>query len=439
MLLALALLATPARYGGQLSVLAPASALDGSRIEPGSAHSPLELALARMLCEPLYRVAANGELAPDLAALPRSEGPRLLSMRLRAGTGATEVVASLGKLAAAESPYRALLLPLSAALSPRGEGELTASFAFPYPDWSLGLAQVGACPSKRSGPFTVLGKFAPPQLHLTANLDCAAGRPFADTLVLRSASPRSAARALASGEGDLALLPLPEPAQELNGPLSVATYLAVNPRKPQLAPVATALAARLDRAELVRIFVRGPAQPLYGLLAPSVEPHPLAAPPRVEFARSGHLGGELLVDASGDVRAVAERLQVKLHDLGIDLRVVALPRAELSKRIGAGDYDAALVAIPALPEPGLNLAQVLLLAEPEAQVKTELAAIGALPDRAARRERASARARELLGQIPVVPLYAQGLAVSVRPGVHGLSFDGAGLPDLGAVWTEGAR
>ena len=47
-----------------------------------------------------------------------------------------------------------------------------------------------------------------------------------------------------------------------------------------------------------------------------------------------------------------------------------------------------LVTLPALPEAGLNLAQVLLLAEAPAQVQQELAALSA-PDAHARREKAS--------------------------------------------------
>jgi peptide/nickel transport system substrate-binding protein len=145
---------------------------------------------------------------------------------------------------------------------------------------------------------------------------------------------------------------------------------------------------------------------------------------------------ELLVDGSGEGRAVAERLQVKLHDLGVSLRVLAVPRREFEQRLGAGQFDAALVGLPALPDAGLNLAQVLLLVMPLEAVQQELAAIGAIADPAARRERARSRALELLPSLPVVPLYAQGLGVSVGQGVRGFRFEASGTVDLGALWLE---
>ncbi|MBS2029488.1 MAG: hypothetical protein JST54_16420 [Deltaproteobacteria bacterium] len=454
-LLALVLAATPPRYGGGLKVLAPASAIDADRLDPADARSPIELALTRVLCEPLFRLGSDGTLQPGLAQLPGDTHTRLLSLKLRAGlqsSGATplrakDVAAALDRLASPGNPYRALMLPLSGTVSARSDVELAASFGFAYPDWPLALAHVGACPlppgkrapsmGAQTGPFALEGKLAAAGTRLDANVDCPAGRPYADKLNLRSGSAKTAARALASGDADLALLPVPDTAHVVEGPLAVATYFATNPAKPQLAKLASLVASGVDRAELVRIFVRGPAQPLYGLLAPSVEPHPVAATPvNAMPPLAQHLSGTLLVDAGDESRAVAERLQVKLHDLGADLKVVPVARAEYVRRLGVGDYDAALVTLPALPEAGLNLAQVLLLAEPPAQVQQELAVLGALPEAAARREKASARARELAGTISVTPLYAQGLAAAGRPHVRGLAFDAAGVPDLGALWLD---
>ena len=79
----------------------------------------------------------------------------------------------------------------------------------------------------------------------------------------------------------------------------MATYFETNPAKPQLAKLASLAASGVDRAELVRIFVRGPAQPLYGLLAPSVEPHPVAPTPVNAMPPLTNLGA-LLRRRAGD-------------------------------------------------------------------------------------------------------------------------------------------
>lgn len=451
--LALALAATPPRYGGEVRVLAPASAVDAERLDPSDARSPLELALTRTLCEPLYRLGPNGTLASGLAQLSDTDPrARSLTLRLRSGLQtagglplrARDVASDLARLSQPGNPYRALLLPLSnGGLSARSDTELAAVFEFPYPDWLLGLSHVGACPlpagkrasaqGAQTGPFALeSGRIAAPGARLAGNLSCPAGRPYADRLALRASTPKSAARALAAGDADVALLPVPEPAERVDGPLSVATYLVANPARPRLAALA---ASELDRGELVRVFVRG-AQPLYGLLAPSVEPHPVTKPVAMAAPAQGPARAELLVESSDEQRAVASRLQVIAHDHGLELKVTALSREELTKRLGSGDFDAALVTIPALPEPGLNLAQVLLLVQPPEAVRAELAAIGAQPDVSARREKASARARELQARIPVVPLYAQGLSAAVRPHLRGLAFDASGAPDLGNLWLD---
>lgn len=440
--LALLLAATPARYGGELRVLVPPSALEPERMDPQLARSPLELELARTVCEPLDRLDGSAALQPGAAELPEVDA-RLSSLTLRLRPGATpprEVTALLGALASPGNPYRALTLPLLGPGALRADGAVVLSLRFPYPDWPRALSHVGACPlaaghrGSATGPFIPSPRLAAPAARLVANADDPAGRPYADALGLRTAGAKGAARSLAAGEAELSLVSPGE--GRVDGPLSVATYLVVNPARPRLSGLAALVDQAIDRGELVRTFVHGPAAPLNGLLAPSNDPQPAPPTPPGAPAPLAPISAELLVDASGEGRAVADRLQVKLHDRGASLRVLALPRRELEQRVGNGQYDLALVAVPALPDPGLNLAQVLLLVLPPEQVQKELAALGALPDAAARSERAQRRARALAPTLPVVPLYAQGLSVAVRGGVRGLRFEATGTLDLGGLWLE---
>ena len=435
LVLALLLAATPPRYGGALEVVVPGEV---AAPNPAQARTPAALTLARAGCLPWLTVGPGGALQPGLIDLPEPSG-LAIALHLRSdlrGAGGKAVrgsalVAKLGALAAPGNPYRALTLPLRGPLSVSSDGALRGGLAFAYPDWPQALTQAATCLAG-TGAFTSPARSG----RAKANLACPAGRPFADTLALRTATARNAARALSRGEAQVALMALPRTGAAVTAPRAVATYLAVNPRRTQLAGVAPWVASHLDRAELVRIFVPGPAEPLRGLLAPSIDPHPESPMPITASLPPipAHLTLELLAPA-GDAR-VAERLQVKLHDLGIAVKVTALPQATLERRVGAGDYDAALVAIPALPEPGLALAQVLLLAQPADEVRAELAQIGAGPDPAARRARALSLSRALAPTLSVVPLYAQGLALTVTPQVHGLRFDGSGALLLGDLWLE---
>jgi MarR-like DNA-binding transcriptional regulator SgrR of sgrS sRNA len=445
------------RYGGEMRVLVPQALLDPERIDPAMMRSPLDLFLTRSVCEPLLAPSPtpNG-VQSRLLQVPELDGrSRLVELKLKPGLRfasgaplrARDVVQSLQRLGDLASPFRALLLPLNngAGLVARSETEIAASFDFPYPDWSLGLTHPSSCanvgshgktgPGGTTGPFMLEGKLAAPASRLAANAESEVGRPFADKLSVRTASRADAARALRDNPSkklgaDVAML------KPVEGPMAVAGYWLANPKRPGLAPLPGLLAATLDRAELVRNYLPGPAVPLYGLLAPSVEARPVSAPTLQQASPlPERVNGELLVEAGeDDQRVVAERLQVKLHDFGAEFRVVPLARAELYARVARGDFDAALVSLPALPEAGLNLAQVLLMAGQPELARSELQSLGAIPDAATRRDRASARAKLLLPQLPLVPLYAQGLSAVARPAVNGLSFEPSGALDLGDLW-----
>jgi hypothetical protein len=116
----------------------------------------------------------------------------------------------------------------------------------------------------------------------------------------------------------------------------------------------------------------------------------------------------------------------------------ALPRAELRARWAKGDYELMLHSLLLPPVPGSALAVVLDAAGRKDLLGVELPRIGALTDPVARDTRARERALALAPSVPLLPLYAQGLALRAAPEVGGLTFDAQGLPLLDGVWLQPA-
>jgi hypothetical protein len=143
----------------------------------------------------------------------------------------------------------------------------------------------------------------------------------------------------------------------------------------------------------------------------------------------------LLYDATNeDQRAVAERIQVKLHDRGYKVALEPLPRSLLRTRWAKGDYDMMLQSLLLPPVPGPALAIVLDAAGRKDLLGVELPLIGAVADMAARDARARERAIALGPSVPILPLYAQGLGVRAAPELGGLVLDAQGLPVLDGVY-----
>src|SRR5690606_27285003 len=144
-------------------------------------------------------------------------------------------------------------------------------------------------------------------LRLDAFDGHAAGRPFLDTLRLHGQPDRRAAARLVAG-GSVQL----GPARTQDA--RVATWLLLAPELAER--LESAVAAAIDRADIVRYFVPGAAAPLDRLL-----PAPHAAPRAAAGAR-GRVPGSapltLLYDPAVEGhRQVAERIQLRLHDRGV--------------------------------------------------------------------------------------------------------------------------
>jgi MarR-like DNA-binding transcriptional regulator SgrR of sgrS sRNA len=286
-----------------------------------------------------------------------------------------------------------------------------------------------------AGPFGPAGR-AQGSLRLASFEGQCRGRPYADALIVSALDARRAARALLRAEADLLLRP--EAAQggasrEL--PALTASYALVNPRRlgPLAGPVRRTL-ADLDRGELTRLFVRGPAMPLRGPLPPAIAESPPEPPGRPD----GPLRGAparltLLASSSPDLhRAVADRIQVKLFDRGLRVGVEVAEPAAFSARMAAGDWDLALVAVTFVSaSPGLAAVQLAYALGGAPLAARALSRLGS--------EEPLAIAAEVVEAAGAVPLFASGLRATARAGLEGLSPRPDGLPDPGGLWSLAAR
>jgi MarR-like DNA-binding transcriptional regulator SgrR of sgrS sRNA len=327
------------------------------------------------------------------------------------------------------------------------ELDFQASLAFPYPKWTRGLAHPGAgvirTPRRMekgapigSGPFSLSPGSTDAEARFTAFDDCSSGRPFVDGLRLLAGDARAAVRALDLKEADVAMFPLGD-RDGTTGPGLVATYLVVNDTRlgDRTKLVRRIFGGLVDPADLARLFVRQPAVALRSLLPSELDRSEdsvhIPLPPGWKADPFMRLPASLTLITDGsseDHRRVGERYQIKLRDAGVALEVKRMPRQALRSALLKGEYDAALITFPALPEPGLALAQVTYLAKGPDVAREQLRALGSdgpLPATA-----------DLWDPwyLPILPLYAQGLRAVVRPGVSRFGFDPSGAPSLADAW-----
>ncbi|WNG38722.1 peptide ABC transporter substrate-binding protein [Archangium violaceum] len=421
-------------YGGELRVAHTGPAEPG---EPALADSPTEATVLGLLSRPPCHLTPNGHLSPALARELSRPAAQVVRLGLPSAAQAAALVRAWARLTGSEapSPYRALLFPL------RGEGRqlsatgdtLELALAFPWPDLERALCHPALAPPRSVpaalGPFSATGANT-----VEARLAWNQGRPYVDRLRLMPTDERGLSRLWSTQEAQVVLGVLAD-SGTASGTALYATYLAWSPRR--VPPdFRQAVESALDREDLTRLFVRGPAVPMPHLLPPALLPQaagPRPSPPPAQAGRKV----TLLYDAgSEDQRAVAERLQVRLHDRGYAVALERLPRAELRARWARGDYELMLHSLLLPPVPGPALAVVLDAAGRKDLLGVELPRIGALPDAAARDARVRERALALAPSVPLLPLYAQGLALRAAPEVGGLVFDAQGLPVLDGAWLQ---
>ncbi|WP_370645413.1 ABC transporter substrate-binding protein [Corallococcus sp. EGB] len=425
-----ALAASRPRYGGELRVAHSGPPEIG---EPALADTPMEAALLGLLTRPVCRVDASGPVHPTQARDLSRPVPQALRVTMPSAASATALARTWTRLSSTEapSPYRALLYPL------RGEGRqvtstgatLDLALAFPWPDLERSLCHpaLATPPSPASGPFSAAGRGV-----LEAQATWPEGRPYLDRLALTATDERGLARLWSARQVQVEL-GMPSDTDTATGAALYATYLAFSPRKVP-ADFRQAVESAIDREDLTRLFVKGPAVPMANLLPPALMPQ--VSRPRPSAPPAGASRKVTLVyDAAlADQRAVAERIQVKLHDQGYTVALEPQSRASLRSRQARGDFELMLSAYLLPPIPGPALAVVLEAGGRRDLLGVELPPIGALTDATARDARSRDRALALAPSVPLIPLYAQGLAVRAAPEVTGLALDAQGLPVLEGAW-----
>ncbi|SEL65080.1 extracellular solute-binding protein, family 5 Middle [Stigmatella aurantiaca] len=416
-------------YGGELRLAHTGPAPQG---DPTLADTPVEATLLGLQSRPLCRLEANGTAHPAVAR----ELSRPMAQTVRIALPSLGLANTLARAwtrftgTDAPSPYRALLFAVNGEarqLSPRGAA-LELPLSFPWPDLERSLCHPAlALPVTTGAPS--LGPFASTTPGVfDARLGYPEGRPYLDRLLVTRTDERGLTRMWNARQVHVALGALPEAGAPVGAALH-ATYLAFSPRRVP-ADFRQAFESAIDRDDLIRLFVRAPAVPMPHLLPPALlaqAPRPRPGSP----ASGGTRTVTLLYDAGlEDQRAVAERIQVKLHERGYKVALEPLPRATLRSRWAKGDFDLMLHALLLPPLPGPALAVVLDAAGRKDLLGVELPLIGAIEDTSARDTRARERALALAPSVPLLPLYAQGLGLRVAPEVEGLEMDAQGLPLL---------
>jgi hypothetical protein len=414
-------------YGGELRIAHPGPAEPG---EPALSDTPTEATLLALVSRAVCRLGPNGELRPALARELSRPGPQTVRIELPSAALAGAVARAWTRLAGSEapSPYRALLFPVrgeARQLTPSGAA-LELNLSFPWPDLERALCHPALAPPPSGahlGPFASTGKGV-----LDAQPIYPEGRPYLDRLAVTATDDRGLTRLWTSKQVQLELGTLPE-AGAVAAPALHATYLAYSPRRVP-ADFRQAFESAVDREDLTRLFVRAPAVAMPHLLPPALltqAPRPRPGAPAAGTPKTV----TLLYDARlEDQRAVAERIQVRMHERGYTVALEPRTRAELRARWAKGDFELMLHALLLPPVPGPALAVVLDAAGRKDLLGVELPRIGAQADAAARDARARERALALGPTVPLLPLYAQGLSVRVVPELGGLTVDAQGLPVL---------
>jgi hypothetical protein len=383
--------------GGALSVCVVAKAVES---DPLLADSPTDVAALFLTRTPLCRLVETSHPSPQVTRLTPLPGVQ-----------AASVAAALKQVLGSVTAVRSLLAGVKSVSEVKGAVEVVGA--------SVELDRVLCHPAfaMAPGPFKS-GKDG----QLLAATELPDGRPYVDSVTVTAVDARTAERLLAQHKAQLVLgATQPDDAAQL--------FLLSLVYSPSLgAHLRQALEASIDRADLVRFFVKAPSAPLPTLLPPSLSAP--AGPPGSRPAKPAPLSPAkevtLLYDASvDDERAIAERLQVKLQPNGYRVALKGLPRAELRAHHPA-DTELMLVNTLVPPTPAAALAMLFDVAGQRQRLAT-------LPGDDAKAQKL---ALEVLPELPLWPLATHGLGVTTSREVQHLTRDTLGLPRLDDVFLS---
>ncbi len=485
-------------FGGQIKipVISEIRTTDPARV-----FTEEEFEIAKQLHATLYRMSPDGFVPVLAQELPRmSEDGMEMTVKLRPGLQfhdgssitAGVLISSWERLVRREtaSPYWWLLAPVKgvptyrAGKSTRITGlervnRLTVRIrlGFRFPGFIEVLAALPTAPLPTafikapgnlsahppgSGPFAWdTAVSAGDEWMLKSNLSYPQGRPFLDRIVFaRYPSLKAADLAFQLGQVQLTYFRSTRlVGRQLmdDGPRTSALYLALNADRVQKLPEGYrhAVSSAIDRRSLVRYLVgdRGiPTDELISGDAGELDEHELVGDPK----RARDYFKQLVVKAGGLPpvlvflvcrsepleRAVAERIQVNLVDVGVVVSIVNLERTEFESRLAQGNYDLYLAKpLPLIRSPQLQLLGVLAESsigggDVENAVTGLLRSYSALPTDDNRDAVVREIARRYRARLLWLPLFRYGRRIYSSESVHGLARDAMGGVSLEEIWLK---
>lgn len=480
-------------YGGVLKV--PVTGVVDT-VDPVYVATPIELEVARQVHDTLYRKSADDVLQPVLAQdLPqKSREGRELIVRLRPGAmfhdgssvTCADVLASWRRLLHPKtaSPHWWLLAPIEGALAfhqgrstkisglerinrltlrirllapiPEFERVLAAVPTAPLPMKWLAAKEQGAYPPG-SGPFVwAAATRGSEEMALEAFLGHSRGRPYLSRIaLLLYPSPRAAGLAFELEEVHMSLV---RPSRRsgfyhsVEGPRVQMVFLALNPKRIERFPSGfqKAVEQAVDRQALVDYLIGDQGLATDEIViqkTPEGPPKPLRGDPRAakEYFKRIMLQEkgvppvlEFLVNENRALeKAVAERIQVNLVDIGVVVSVVQVDRKTFAARIDAGEYDFYLACPLALTtDPELGLLGLVAKVLGKEGIQDLMRSLDKLPVTASRNRIAMVRemARRYQARFPWIPLFQYARQMFVHESVQGLAQDATGLTDFAQTW-----
>ncbi len=481
-------------YGGrlELSLGGPVTSID-----PAQLTTVQELELARQVHDTLFRVAADGTIVPSLAQeLPRvSTGGKHWVIHLRPGAifhdgtaiTSTEVLATWQRLLKPQtrSPHWWLLAVVEGAMAFRqGKSKRISglerinklSFRIrlvaPIPAFLQVLSAVPTAPLpgrllagklsdpevlSGSGPFTIASLGSGSEtLRLQAFVGHGQGRPFLDQ-VLYYAFPSTHAARLAFEVEKIHLTDLPARSagkqhSSYTGRQCRMTFLVLNQDRLRQVPEGFrhAVDQAVDRKSLVHYLIgkEGRATDEMIVLEPAdtVRQAPTADPVSAKqffsafYSQRSAAQSALLFLVPAEqslLRAIAERIQLNLVDVGARVSVQSLSRESYQQRVAAGDYDFILgQPLPLVRDPYLQLLGLVATAVGDQATEEVLQISKDLPQDANRDAVVREMARRYQLRLPRLPLFQFGRRVFYQESVRDYVQGPTGLTDLAEVWLS---